>query len=192
MARMMAVLVVAAVAAVGGARAQLQDGFYAHSCPRAEQIVKGFVEEHVPHVPSVAATLLRTHFHDCFVRVSFLPFFFFFRLVSICQPRERTNERNDCKRAGLRRVGAAQRHRRRQRGREGRRAQPHAAQLRLHRPRQGARRGRVPRRRLLRRHHRARRPRLRRCHRTRVIKHIYLFSLTAYCAFHRDKKDAII
>jgi peroxidase len=86
MARMMAVLVVAAVAAVGGARAQLQDGFYAHSCPRAEQIVKGFVEEHVPHVPSVAATLLRTHFHDCFVRVikfSFPPPSF---VVVQCQP----------------------------------------------------------------------------------------------------------
>jgi hypothetical protein len=69
MARIVAALVLL-VAAVG-ARAQLQDGFYAHSCPRAEQIVRDYVEEHIPPVPSVAATLLRTHFHDCFVRVTF-------------------------------------------------------------------------------------------------------------------------
>ncbi|KAM0910369.1 hypothetical protein ACQ4PT_014202 [Festuca glaucescens] len=47
---------------------KLRQGFYEQSCPRAEQIVKHYVEQHVPHAPSVAATLLRTHFHDCFVR----------------------------------------------------------------------------------------------------------------------------
>ncbi|TVU08571.1 hypothetical protein EJB05_41980, partial [Eragrostis curvula] len=71
MARMAAALLMVAVAVaavVGGARAQLKDGFYAHSCPRAEEIVKHYVKEHIPHAPSVAATLIRTHFHDCFVR----------------------------------------------------------------------------------------------------------------------------
>ncbi|XP_062229597.1 peroxidase 3-like [Phragmites australis] len=62
------VVLVAVSAVLGGARAQLRDGFYEHSCPRAEQIVKHYVQQHVPHAPSVAATLLRTHFHDCFVR----------------------------------------------------------------------------------------------------------------------------
>ncbi|KAK3134379.1 hypothetical protein QOZ80_6AG0548360 [Eleusine coracana subsp. coracana] len=69
MARMMVVaLMVVALAVVGGARAQLREGFYEQSCPRAEQIVKHYVQQHIPHAPSVAATLLRTHFHDCFVR----------------------------------------------------------------------------------------------------------------------------
>jgi peroxidase len=48
---------------------KLRQGFYDQSCPRAEQIVKHYVEQHVPHAPSIAATVLRTHFHDCFVRV---------------------------------------------------------------------------------------------------------------------------
>ncbi|KAL6873802.1 hypothetical protein ACP4OV_013884 [Aristida adscensionis] len=61
-------VVVAAAAGGGGARAQLVDGYYAQSCPRAEEIVKTYVQQHIPHAPSVAATLLRTHFHDCFVR----------------------------------------------------------------------------------------------------------------------------
>ena len=77
MARMaMAVLVVVVVAAAalaGGATAQLKEGFYEHTCPQAEKIVKDYVKEHIPHAPSVAATLLRTHFHDCFVRVRNVP-----------------------------------------------------------------------------------------------------------------------
>ena len=66
-----AALVVVAVAGVlaGGARAQLVEGFYAQSCTQAEKIIKDYVAEHVPRVPTIAATLLRTHFHDCFVRV---------------------------------------------------------------------------------------------------------------------------
>ncbi|GJM97663.1 hypothetical protein PR202_ga14605 [Eleusine coracana subsp. coracana] len=68
MARMMVVALVVLAVVVGGARAQLREGFYEQSCPRAEQIVKHYVQQHIPHAPSVAATLLRTHFHDCFVR----------------------------------------------------------------------------------------------------------------------------
>jgi NaMN:DMB phosphoribosyltransferase len=52
---------------------KLRQGFYDQSCPRAEQIVKHYVEQHVPHAPSIAATVLRTHFHDCFVRVRAMP-----------------------------------------------------------------------------------------------------------------------
>ncbi|KAL8137947.1 hypothetical protein V2J09_003948 [Rumex salicifolius] len=47
---------------------QLKEGFYSNVCPRAEQIVKGFVDKHIPNAPSLAAPLLRMHFHDCFVR----------------------------------------------------------------------------------------------------------------------------
>ncbi|XP_010522326.1 PREDICTED: peroxidase 3 [Tarenaya hassleriana] len=53
---------------VGKVQAQLQMNFYADSCPNAEEIVQGFVKQHIPNAPSLAAALLRMHFHDCFVR----------------------------------------------------------------------------------------------------------------------------
>ncbi|KAI3948749.1 hypothetical protein MKX01_022163 [Papaver californicum] len=45
--------------------AQLKMGFYAQSCPRAEKIIQDYVK---PRAPVAAASLLRMHFHDCFVR----------------------------------------------------------------------------------------------------------------------------
>ncbi|XP_044957868.1 peroxidase 39-like [Hordeum vulgare subsp. vulgare] len=61
-------LLVGVAVATAEAGGKLRQGFYDRSCPRAEQIVKHYVERHVPRAPSVAATLIRTHFHDCFVR----------------------------------------------------------------------------------------------------------------------------
>lgn len=49
--------------------ADLRLGFYDQSCPKAEKLVLDHVKEHIPHAPSLAASLLRMHFHDCFVRV---------------------------------------------------------------------------------------------------------------------------
>jgi len=62
------VVATAVLALAGGARAQLKEGFYASTCPQAEKIVEDYVKAHIPHAPDVAATLIRTHFHDCFVR----------------------------------------------------------------------------------------------------------------------------
>lgn len=44
--------------------------FYDHSCPRATEIVKSVVAKAVAREARMAASLLRLHFHDCFVQVS--------------------------------------------------------------------------------------------------------------------------
>uniref|UniRef100_A0A2P2P1E8 Peroxidase n=1 Tax=Rhizophora mucronata TaxID=61149 RepID=A0A2P2P1E8_RHIMU len=42
--------------------------FYDHSCPKAQQIVKSIVAKAVAKEARMAASLLRLHFHDCFVK----------------------------------------------------------------------------------------------------------------------------
>lgn len=43
--------------------------FYQHSCPRAQAIVRSVVAKAVAREARMAASLLRLHFHDCFVKV---------------------------------------------------------------------------------------------------------------------------
>lgn len=43
-------------------------GFYSNSCPTVESIVESTVQSHFRSDPTVAAGLLRLHFHDCFVQ----------------------------------------------------------------------------------------------------------------------------
>ncbi|KAG9457254.1 hypothetical protein H6P81_001762 [Aristolochia fimbriata] len=47
---------------------QLMVGFYSSTCPNAENIVSSVVSEAVQKDPTMAAALLRLHYHDCFVR----------------------------------------------------------------------------------------------------------------------------
>ena len=51
--------------------ADLRVGFYDATCPKAESIVRQVVENRFRTDPSITPALLRMHFHDCFVRVSF-------------------------------------------------------------------------------------------------------------------------
>jgi peroxidase len=50
-------------------QSQLKTGFYSTSCSKAEAIVRSTVESYFKKDPTIAAGLLRLHFHDCFVQV---------------------------------------------------------------------------------------------------------------------------
>ncbi|KAK1693227.1 hypothetical protein QYE76_009924 [Lolium multiflorum] len=63
----MVALLLAAVAA-SCATAQLQEKFYSESCPSVEEVVRKEMVRALSLAPSIAAPLLRMHFHDCFVR----------------------------------------------------------------------------------------------------------------------------
>jgi len=46
----------------------LQTGFYSSTCPTAESVVLSTVQQSVQADPTLAAGLLRLHYHDCFVQ----------------------------------------------------------------------------------------------------------------------------
>ena len=54
---------------VGGS-ISLNFDLYWSSCPQAEEIIFSGVERAIANDPRMAASLLRLHFHDCFVNVS--------------------------------------------------------------------------------------------------------------------------
>jgi len=56
----------------GSSYGQLQLNFYAKSCPQAEKIIQEYVQKQIPNAPSLAAALLRLHFHNCFANPEFL------------------------------------------------------------------------------------------------------------------------
>ena len=52
------------------ARSQLTPGFYATTCPNLPRIVRKEVFKAIKNEMRMAASLIRLHFHDCFVNVS--------------------------------------------------------------------------------------------------------------------------
>ncbi|KAL0297011.1 UNVERIFIED_CONTAM: Peroxidase 39 [Sesamum radiatum] len=49
------------------AQGALREGFYAQSCPQAENVVNQIMNKHFRRDPTLAAAIVRLFFHDCFV-----------------------------------------------------------------------------------------------------------------------------
>lgn len=56
---------------IPASRAQLTTDYYKRSCPKALNIIKKVVRNAIKREPRIGASLLRLHFHDCFVNVRF-------------------------------------------------------------------------------------------------------------------------
>jgi len=54
----------------GGISFGLSPQFYQFSCPQANEIVMSVLEKAIAKDMRIAASLLRLHFHDCFVQVN--------------------------------------------------------------------------------------------------------------------------
>lgn len=67
-AKCMMLLIISVMVLSAKGQGGLKPGFYSSSCPRAEAIVRATVESQFGKDPTVAAGLLRLHFHDCFVQ----------------------------------------------------------------------------------------------------------------------------
>jgi peroxidase len=52
--------------------AQLTPDFYDKVCPQALPIIRKITKQAIRREPRMGASLLRMHFHDCFVNVSLL------------------------------------------------------------------------------------------------------------------------
>ncbi|KAH9309325.1 hypothetical protein KI387_037236 [Taxus chinensis] len=61
-------LIMTAAVAVGHSNTLLSTDFYYHSCPNVLSIVESVVVQAVQREARMAASLLRLHFHDCFVQ----------------------------------------------------------------------------------------------------------------------------
>lgn len=57
--------------------------YYIMRCPMAELIIKNTVNQALSNDPTLAAGLLRMHFHDCFVEVCMYIYIFRFLLITL-------------------------------------------------------------------------------------------------------------
>jgi peroxidase len=51
--------------------AKLTSNYYDRVCPQALPIIRSVVKQAIYREPRIGASLLRLHFHDCFVNVSY-------------------------------------------------------------------------------------------------------------------------
>ena len=57
---------------IGATSAQLSSTFYSSSCPNALSTIQSAVQSAINNEARMGASLVRLHFHDCFVNVSHL------------------------------------------------------------------------------------------------------------------------
>jgi peroxidase len=67
---MVAAVVLVTAATACCAAAQLNQTYYASTCPNVETLVRGAVTQKLQETFNAAPGTLRLFFHDCFVRVS--------------------------------------------------------------------------------------------------------------------------
>jgi peroxidase len=72
MAASVSCLLVVLAALASAASAQLSSTFYDTSCPNALSTIKSAVDAAVMQEARTGASLLRMHFHDCFVHASLI------------------------------------------------------------------------------------------------------------------------
>ena len=76
---------------IGVGNAALSMKYYKFSCPFVDSVVKNHLQRALHDDPTLAAGLVRMHFHDCFIQVTFsltlslihFYFIFKFRLILI-------------------------------------------------------------------------------------------------------------
>lgn len=56
---------------IGVGNAALTMNYYKFSCPLVDSVVKKNVQRALNDDPTLAAGLVRMHFHDCFIQVTF-------------------------------------------------------------------------------------------------------------------------
>jgi peroxidase len=67
---LLVLLVLVASSAFLKADGKLSPDYYSCKCPKASSIVEAEVRAAIDHEKRIGASLLRLHFHDCFVNVS--------------------------------------------------------------------------------------------------------------------------
>ena len=67
---LVALVAMVVMASIGSVHATLTPHFYDNSCPQIYSIVKAEIKKAVKAEKRMAASLVRLHFHDCFVQVS--------------------------------------------------------------------------------------------------------------------------
>jgi peroxidase len=67
-----------------GADGGLNMNYYLMSCPFVEPVVKNVVNRALDNDPTLAAALVRMHFHDCFIQVILKGMYFFSFFICPC------------------------------------------------------------------------------------------------------------